>query len=156
MTEMVSSPRRMRSRENAVASTGDMISIWRPSVSWSARYVLTFSMSVASCARPSSSQNTAGLPVARARVTASLTQSWIGRSLVWQARKMSPSATSCSRTTLPAASTRRTVPAVRISKVLSWLPYSSAFCAMRPTFGTEPIVDGSKAPLARQSSMTAW
>ena len=34
-----------------------------------------------------------------------------------------------------------------ISKVLSWLPYSSAFCAIRPTFGTEPMVAGSKAPL---------
>jgi hypothetical protein len=31
-----------------------------------------------------------------------------------------------------------------ISKVLSWLPYSSAACAMRPTFGTVPIVAGSR------------
>lgn len=156
MTEIVSSPRRMRSRENAVASTGDMILISRPSVSWSARYVLTFSIRTASWARSASSQKTAGLPVARARVTASLTQSWIGRSLVWHIRKMSPAATGCSRTTLPSASTTRTVPAAAISKVLSWLPYSSAFCAIRPTLGTEPMVAGSKAPLARQSSMTTW
>ena len=33
------------------------------------------------------------------------------------------------------ASTTRTVPVAGISKVLSWLPYSSAFCAIRPTFG---------------------
>ena len=58
--------------------------------------------------------------------------------------------------TSPAASTTSTLPAAPISKVLSWLPYSSAFCAMRPTLGTEPMVVGSKAPLARQSSMTAW
>jgi hypothetical protein len=41
-------------------------------------------------------------------------------------RKMSPLATGCSRTTVPVVSTTRTVPAVGISKVLSWLPYSSA------------------------------
>lgn len=156
MTEMVSSPRRMRSRENFVASTGDRTLMSRPSVSCCGRYSLTLAISCASWARFSSSQKTAGAPVARARVTASLTQSWMGRSLVWQARKMSPSATSCSRTTLPSESTRRTVPACASSKVLSWEPYSSAFCAMRPTFGTEPMVDGSKAPLARQSSMTTW
>ena len=40
----------------------------------------------------SSSQNTAGAPVARARVTASLTQSRIGTSLVWHIRQMSPGA----------------------------------------------------------------
>ena len=43
-----------------------------------------------------------------------------------------------------------------ISKVLSWLPYSSAFWAISPTFGTVPMVEGSYAPLAMQSSMTAW
>lgn len=113
-------------------------------------------MSFASWARLSSSQKTVGSPVARARVTASLTQSRIGASLVWQARKMSPAETACWRTTFPASSTTRTVPVVAISNVLSWLPYSSAFCAIRPTFGTVPIVDGSKAPLARQSSRTTW
>ncbi len=41
-------------------------------------------------ARVSSSQNTAGVPVARARATASLTQSWIAASLVWHMRQMSP------------------------------------------------------------------
>lgn len=156
MTEMVSSPRRMRSIENAVAFSGDMISICRPSVSWSARYVLTLAISCASWARSSSSQNTAGTPVARARVTASLTQSWIGRSLAWHMRKMSPAPTTCSSTTSPLPSRTRTVPVVGISKVLSWLPYSSAFCAIRPTLDTEPMVDGSKAPWARQSSRTTW
>ncbi len=96
------------------------------------------------------------MPDARARVTASLTQSRIGASLVWQARQMSPGATSWDISTAPALSTTSTRPASVISKVLSWLPYSSAFWAMRPTFGTEPIVVGSKAPLARQSSMTVW
>ena len=57
---------------------------------------------------------------------------------------------------MPASSTTRTVPSAGISKVLSWLPYSSAACAIRPTLGTEPMVAGSKAPLARQSSMTTW
>ncbi len=71
-------------------------------------------------------------------------------------RKMSPAPTACSSTASPLPSTTRTVPVAGISKVLSWLPYSSAFCAIRPTLGTEPIVDGSKAPLARQSSMTTW
>ncbi len=111
---------------------------------------------LASWARFSSSQKTAGAPVARARVTASLTQSRIGASLVWQARQMSPGSTSCSISTSPAALTTWTVPAVGISKVLSWEPYSSAAWAIRPTFGTEPIVDGSNAPFARQSSMTVW
>ena len=57
-------------------------------------------MRLASWARLSSSQNTAGSPVARARVTASLTQSRIGTSLVWHMRKMSPAATGCSSTTV--------------------------------------------------------
>ena len=29
-------------------------------------------------------------------------------------------------------------------------------CAISPTFGTDPIVAGSNAPLARQSSRTTW
>jgi GntP family gluconate:H+ symporter len=77
-------------------------------------------------------------------------------SLVWQARQMSPGATSCDMSTVPLPSTTSTRPAPEISKVLSWRPYSSAFWAIRPTFGTEPIVVGSKAPLTRQSSMTVW
>ncbi len=104
---------------------------------------MTLAIRLASCARVSSSQNTAGSPVARARVTASFTQSLIGASLVWQARKMSPAETVCSISAVPFWSTRRTVPVTGTSKVLSWLPYSSAFCAIRPTFGTEPMVDGS-------------
>jgi hypothetical protein len=76
--------------------------------------------------------------------------------LVWQARQMSPSDTACSRSVAPSAFFTRTVPVPVIWKVLSWEPYSSAFCAISPTFGTEPMVAGSKAPLARQSSITAW
>ncbi len=110
----------------------------------------------ASWARVSSSQKTAGAPVARARVTASFTQSWTAASFVWHIRQMSPASTACSSRMAPAASTTRTVPAAGISKVLSCEPYSSAFWAMSPTLGTEPMVAGSKAPLARQSSMTTW
>ena len=94
--------------------------------------------------------------MARARVTASFTQSRIGMSLVWHMRQMSPAATVCSRSVAPAPSTTRTVPAAGISKVLSWLPYSSAACAISPTLGTEPMVAGSYAPWARQSSITTW
>ena len=71
-------------------------------------------------------------------------------------RQMSPGSTACSSSVVPAVSTTRTVPAAGISKVLSWEPYSSAACAMSPTLGTEPIVAGSKAPWARQSSITTW
>ncbi len=100
-------------------------------------------MRLASWARPSSSQNTAGMPEARARVTASLTQSRIGTSLVWHIRQMSPAPTACSSTVSPWVSTTRTVPVEGISKVLSWLPYSSAAWAIRPTLGTVPRVAGS-------------
>ena len=115
----------------------------RPSVSWSLRYSLTLEISTASCARVSSSQNTAGVAEARARLTASLTQSRTGTSLVWQARQMSPSKTWCSMSTPPVASRIWTWPAALISKVLSWEPYSSAAWAIRPTFGTVPMVVGS-------------
>ena len=111
---------------------------------------------LASWARASSSQNTAGEPEARARVTASLTQSRIDSSLVWHARHTSPGWTACDSSTSPAAFTTCTVPADGTSKVLSCEPYSSAALAIRPTLGTEPMVDGSKAPWARQSSMTVW
>jgi hypothetical protein len=156
VTEMVSSPRRMRSSENFVASAGARISICRPFVSCSFRYDSTFRMSSASCARVRSSQNTAGDPVARARFTASFTQSRIAASLVWQARQMSPVSTRCSISTFPAPSTMRTLPSEAISKVLSCEPYSSAFIAISPTFGTLPMVDGSNWPFAWQSSIIAW
>ena len=112
-------------------------------------------MICASCARVSSSQNTAGEPVARARSTASRTQSATGASFVWQPRQRSPGSTSCSSSALPSASSTRTVPAAAISNVLSWLPYSSAFCAIRPTFGVVPIVAGSKAPCSRQNAIVS-
>ena len=56
----------------------------------------------------------------------------------------------------PSRRLRVRCPERSISKVLSWEPYSSAFCAIRPTLDTEPIVVGSKAPFALQKSMTAW
>ena len=73
----------------------------------------------------------------------------------WSGRRARcrPARPSCSISTSPAALTTRTVPAAGISKVLSWEPYSSAALAIRPTLGTEPIVAGSKAPWARQSSI---
>jgi len=95
------------------------------------------------------------LPVARARFTASFTQSRIGRSLVWHMRQMSPCSTLCCMSTLPLASSTRTVPAVEISNVLSCEPYSSAFCAIKPTFATFPIVGTSNAPFFLQSSITS-
>ena len=102
----------------------------------------------------------AGVFESRARVTASFTQSLIAGSFVWQARQMSPASTVCWRSTAPDASTTRMVPEAFaspfISNVLSCEPYSSAFCAIRPTFGTEPIVFGSNAPFVRQKSTTAW
>ncbi|MNY66996.1 hypothetical protein D3C86_2045010 [compost metagenome] len=85
-----------------------------------------------------------------------MTQSRMAASLVWQARQMSPASTSCCISTLPSASTTRMVPSTVISKVLSWEPYSSAFCAIRPTFGTVPMVVGSKAPLVLQKLIISW
>ena len=67
-------------------------------------------------------------------------------------RQMSPACTSCSSSTASPSSATRTVPAVAISNVLSCEPYSSAFCAMSPTFGVVPIVAGSNAPCSRQCS----
>src|SRR4051812_43410595 len=147
---MVSSPLRARSSVWRAAAATSITSIVTSSVSCIARYARTFLSTSASCARVSSSQNTAGAPVARARRTASCTQSLIGASLVRQARKMSPASTCCSSSAVPLLSTTRMVPAAAASKVLSWLPYSSAFCAMRPTLGTVPMVFGSKAPCSRQ------
>jgi hypothetical protein len=60
-------------------------------------------------------------PVARARVTASFSQSRTAMSFVWQVRQMSPADTSCAISTRPASRTR-TVPSAGNSKVLSWLP----------------------------------
>ena len=129
-----------------------MISICRPSVSSFSSAGRTFFSSSASCARVSSSQKTAGAPVARARSTASSTQFCTGASLVWHIRQMSPASTSCSSSVTPESSTTRTVPAAAISNDLSWLPYSSAAWAISPTFGVVPIVAGSNAPWIRQCS----
>src|SRR3546814_12964131 len=61
---------------------------------------------------------TCALPicVCRARLTASFTQSWIGASLVWHMRQMSPASTSCCRSTLPASSRTFTTPSPAIWK----------------------------------------
>ena len=89
----------------------------------------------ASWARVSSSQKIAGVVVSRARATARRTQSWIGASLVWHMRQMSPASTSCSSSVSPASSTTRTVPDASISNVLSCEPYSSAAWAISPMLG---------------------
>ncbi len=109
----------------------------------------------ASCARFSSSQNTVGTFVARARLTASLTQFWMGASLTWHALQMSPFSTWCSMSVWPEVLMIRTVPLDGIRNVLSCEPYSSAFCAMSPTLGTVPMVVGSNAPFFIQKSMVA-
>ena len=140
---MVSSPLRMRSRLKRMASTGARIRRSSPSVFSSSRQLLTFSMRQAWCCRSGSSQNTAGEPVSRARFTASLTQSWIGASLTWHILKTSPFSTFCSSIEFPDSSTSRMVPVPEAKKVLSWDPYSSAFCAINPTLATLPMVEGS-------------
>ena len=104
-----------------------------------------------------SSQNNTVMPEARARVTASLTQSRIAASLVTGIRQMSPSSTFCVNNTSPVSmSTMSATPSSGISNVLSWLPYSSAACAIRPTFGTVPMVVGSNWPWVLQKLMISW
>jgi hypothetical protein len=145
----------MRSSENFMASTGARMRMSSPAVSCSFRYFSTLAMTWASWARLASSQNTAGVLVRRARRTPSLTQSRIAASRSSHMRKMSPVSTGRSSSTLPSSAVTRTVPAVGTSKVLSCEPYSSAFCAINPMFGTVPMVLGSNSPWALQSSMTA-
>jgi hypothetical protein len=80
----------------------------------------------------------------------------MGSSLVWHMRQMSPDATACEKYSAPEPlSITLTVPGVAISKVLSCEPYSSAFCAIRPTLETLPIDETSNWPLALQSSIMA-
>jgi len=153
---MVSLPSLMRAKDKRVASSGDMMLISKPSVSCSGRYCCTFAMICASWARLLSNQNTAGVLLKRARRTASLTQSRIGASLTWHILQISPASTLWLINTLPLASTTLTTPSAGISKVLSWLPYSSAFCAIKPTFGTLPMVLGSKAPCSLQKAIVSW
>jgi hypothetical protein len=93
VTEIVSSPRRARSSVKRVASATGMTSICSPSVSSEPSVSRTLASTCASWGRASSSQNTAGAPVARARSTARRTQSRIGASLVWHMRQMSPGST---------------------------------------------------------------
>ncbi len=142
MTEIVSWPFLIRSSENFMASTGGMIRTSTPLVSLSLRQLSTRAMICASWARFLSSQKTAGAPVARARRSASCTQSLSATSWVSQARKMSPVATFCSRSTSSDEVTIRIVPFPGAMKVLSCEPYSSALRAMSPTFGTLPMVAG--------------
>ena len=78
---MVSKPCLIRSSENLVASIGERMWISKPVVSCCGKYAFTFLINCASWARFSSNQNTAGVADKRARLTASLTQSWIGASL---------------------------------------------------------------------------
>ncbi|SKF96295.1 Uncharacterised protein [Mycobacteroides abscessus subsp. abscessus] len=71
-------------------------------------------------------------------------------------RQTSPACTCWLTSRLPPASVTSTVPSAGMVKVVGCDPYSSAFWAIRPTFGTEPMVAGSRAPLALCSSTTAW
>ena len=151
----MSSPARLRSIEYLIASIVVMVRISRPEMSCCGRYLSTFLISSMSWARLGSSQNIDGAPVILARLTPSLTQSWIGSSLVWHIRKMSPCSTNCSIRVVPDLSTTRIVPLPGARNVLSWEPYSSAFWAINPTFETLPMVPGSNAPFFLQSSMTA-
>ena len=154
---MVSCPRITRSSVYRMARTWLMIWMSSPLVSCSCRYILTLVMSWFSCGRYGSSQNTTGMPELRARVTASLTQSRIAASLTWHMRQMSPSSTSWLISTSPVAmSVMLATPSSGISKVLSWLPYSSACCAIRPTLGTVPMVFGSNAPCHLQKLIISW
>jgi hypothetical protein len=68
---------------------------------------------------------------------------------------MSPGWTSCDSSVSPSRFTTRTTPGRSISNVLSWLPYSSAFCAISPTFGVVPIVAGSNAPCCWQNAIVS-
>ena len=114
---------------------------------------LTLLMSSRSWARLESNQKIAGLPVARARATASRTQSLIGASFVWHMRQMSPASTVCSNTALPSSPTTRIVPGADMMKVLSCDPYSSAFWAIKPTLLTLPMVATSNCPYCLQNDM---
>ncbi|SHV36511.1 Uncharacterised protein [Mycobacteroides abscessus subsp. abscessus] len=118
---------------------------------------MTFLRSSTSCGRSVSSQNTTFIPDSRPRVTASLTQSWIAASVTTGMRQISPSSTFCVSSTSPVStSTMSATPASAISKVLSWLPYSSAFCAIRPTLGTVPMVLGSNWPWVFTKLIISW
>ena len=75
VTEIVSSPARLRSMVYAIASMVDMTRISNPVVSWAGRYSLTFLISSASWARLGSNQKMDGVPVILALLTPSLTQS---------------------------------------------------------------------------------
>ena len=108
---------------------------------------LTYLMSSASWARFASSQKAAG-PVALWRAMPSWIQSRIGAFFAVAERQMSPFSTACSCSTSPLASTIRTVPSAGSSKVVGCEPYSSAFCAIRPTFDTAPAVVTSSAPVS--------
>lgn len=104
-----------------------------------------------------SSQNTTVMPEIRARSTASFTQSRMAASVTVHSRQMSPASTFWVSSTSPVSrSTMSATPASGTSKVLSWLPYSSAFCAIRPTLGTVPMVAGSNWPWVLQKLISSW
>nr|CRL70301.1 hypothetical protein CPGR_00422 [Mycolicibacter nonchromogenicus] len=118
---------------------------------------MTFLRSSASCGRSVSSQKTAVMPETRARCTASFTQSRMAASVTVHIRQMSPASTFWVSSTSPVArSTMSATPDSASSKVLSWLPYSSAFCAISPTLGTVPMVAGSNWPWVLQKLISSW
>ena len=145
----------MRSSENLIASTGDRMRMSRPAVSWSFRYFSTLAMISASWARLASSQNTAGVLLRRARRTRELDPILDRRVLDLAHAEDVAGLDRTFEQHRAVSATTRTVPSAGISKVLSCEPYSSAFCAISPTFGTDPMVLGSNAPWALQSSMIA-
>ncbi len=145
---MVSWPLRMRSSENLIASTGARMRMSRPLVSSFFRYFSTLAMSCASCARLASSQNTAGVLVRRARHR-ELDPVLDRRVLdLAHAEDVAGLDLPASIRTLPSSATTLTVPSAGMRKVLSCEPYSSAACAIKPTFGTVPIVFGIERAVA--------
>ena len=124
-----------------------------PAVSYFFSSSFTIFIILASWALFSSSQKIAVAPVAFALFIASFTQSLIASSFAIIARQISPFSTLKLRLSLPSLSTNS--PSSSAIKVLSWLPYSSAFFAIRPTFDTEPTTAGFSAPFSFSSSMIA-
>ena len=153
MTEIVSSPRAARSSVKRVASATGRISIWRLRGVGQVRADLLEDLRVvgAGLVEPEHGGHAgrAGAldgepdPVGDGRVLRLAGAEDVARLDVLLEQR------------LARAVTTRTMPAASISNVLSWLPYSSAFCAIRPTFGVVPIVAGSNAPCSRQKSIVS-
>ena len=133
---MVSSPWRMRSSEYCVAAAGARISIVRPSVSCSARYSLHL-RDERRVVRAGLVEPEHGGRAGRAGAGDGELHPVAHRDVLRLRRapdvaRLRRRARGARR---PPGSSTCTTPAAAISNVLSWLPYSSAACAMSPTFG---------------------